>query len=942
MKKYVFSFVFLLFFTRLFALPYDNVKEYTLENGLTVFILQDTSTPLIRLEYSVRAGFSNQTKESSGFFKLYTRLFTKASPLDFELAECNADSSRYVITLLPSQLKNTFTELAQSAFSLSYSDDILKTELAALKKEVIEEAGSTGGFINAAIDARVFSAAPWKHDSGVYPALFNKTSLQEARNLLQTISDRYYTPQNSALFISGNIDEEKIPALVNDCFGNYYSSYSQPYTSNSNTAKNAPAYKTKKFVLHSSDISSDMTQIVIQYTGLNIEETELAAAMLNNDASFFKYNLVNQPDLNIPGNEYINAAGAHKKNSSRLIIQSLLQKPQGKNASSITSLDQAELFINTVTSGIKETNYLEFYTAQMMTVSNLRASNSSSTNFMENLAAYWALQPYDSFNEEVLESTNSSTTAANLYSREKKITSLNFETIISQLNSEEPYVFVIINSADYKKNKSKYTAAGFEEINTTNAAWYNQKIFNNYEDPETSITVQLVNANKSDNAESFSRDFYRENLNQIKIANLSNGIPLVTKINNNSSDITILLSVRGGKLNSADNNGYEEVMITLLAWNIQREISKKQQEALILGSPIVDYNCAISSGTVTIECSTYDFSASCKAIADAIVYGDILPAQADRAVANAQYKKRLENGSVYRQMLAGVMKELYGKTAFQKIFDASEEILVNTKYQKIMEGYPALLDASRYSIIVTGLIPENTKEILEASMGILTPRNSKQNLLTVQSKLKNTSTKKSVKLTHTFLTDIPAEKAGPMPSKLIPTTKFLDPVMYIFKTGQADSKENALTNALLKYMEKLLQKEIDSNKNLQGASAQSNEAYPNTDTIIFTILNVENTKEADAAWAATVTKINNLLNGPDQALILQDIKDSWTIAFLSQTKSNTGTALLLQKGFEYFPYEVKPAYYLTEYNYINQASREDFLEVLKNIPQQPLLRFYAK
>ena len=91
----------------------------------------------------------------------------------------------------------------------------------------------------------------------------------------------------------------------------------------------------------------------------------------------------------------------------------------------------------------------------MMTVSNLRASNSSSTDFMENLAAYWALQPYDSFNEEVLESTNSSTTAANLYSREKKITSLNFETIISQLNSEEPYVFVIINSADYKKNKSK-------------------------------------------------------------------------------------------------------------------------------------------------------------------------------------------------------------------------------------------------------------------------------------------------------------------------------------------------------------------------------------------------------------------------------------------------------------------------------------------------------
>ena len=62
----------------LLALPFDNIKEYTLENGLTVFVLQDTSTPLIRIEYTARAGFSNQTKETSGFFKLYTRIFEKS------------------------------------------------------------------------------------------------------------------------------------------------------------------------------------------------------------------------------------------------------------------------------------------------------------------------------------------------------------------------------------------------------------------------------------------------------------------------------------------------------------------------------------------------------------------------------------------------------------------------------------------------------------------------------------------------------------------------------------------------------------------------------------------------------------------------------------------------------------------------------------------------
>ena len=931
----------LVFFAALHAIPYDNVREYTLENGLTVFVLEDTSTPLIRVEYTARAGFSNQTKETCGFFKLYTRIFESTSQLDFDFAECNADSSRYVLTLVPSELENTFNTLAQNAFSISFSDDVLKKELSSLKKEVLEEAASAGGFINAAIDSRVFSTAPWKHDSGVYPSLFSKTTVEQARNILRTISERYYTPQNSALFISGNVNADAILSLINDSFGYYYSSYSVPYKLNTSAVKNAPTYKTKKFVIHSSEISKDMTQVVMQYTGLNIEETELVAQLLNNDNSFFKYNLVNQPALNIPGNEYINAAGAHKKDSSRLIIQSLLQKPQGKNASSITSLDQAKLFIETVLGGITETNYLEFYAAQMLTSSNLSASNSSSTDFMTNLASYWALQPQDSFIEDVLEETQKSLTARNLFSQEEKITGIDFATIISKLEAEDPYIFVIINTDDFKKNKSKYTGAGFEEINTSNAAWYNQAIFKKYEDPEIASATQLVISNNK-NSPTYTKDFFTENLSKISITSLSNGIPVVTKINDNSSNITMLISVRGGKLNSSDNNGYEEVLITLLAWNIQKEIAKKQQEAVILGNAIVDYNCAITSGTVTVECSPYDFAACCKAVSDAIIYSDILPSQADRAVANAQYKKRLENGSVSRQMLAAVMKELYPKSAFQKIFDAKEEILVDTKYQKIMEGYPSLLDANRYSIIITGLVPQNAKELLEASMGILTQRNSKQNLLTVQSKLKNSSTKKAVKLTHTFLTDVPAEKAGPMPAKLIPTTKFLDPVMYVFKLPQSGTKDNTLTIAVLKYMETLVQAQIASNAKISGATAQLNDTYPNTDTIVFTIQNVEVQKEADVCWAAAVTQFNNLLNGPTQSEVLQQIKDYWIKDALLQTQTNTGTAYLLQKGFEFFPYEIQPDYYLKEYKYVTEATREDILEIAKNIPQQPLLRFYAK
>ena len=96
LKKTILSLVILFSsLWNIYSLPFDNIKEYTLENGLTVFVLQDTSTPLIRIEYTARAGFSNQTKETSGFFKLYTRIFEKSFNGQLEYAQCNADSSRY-------------------------------------------------------------------------------------------------------------------------------------------------------------------------------------------------------------------------------------------------------------------------------------------------------------------------------------------------------------------------------------------------------------------------------------------------------------------------------------------------------------------------------------------------------------------------------------------------------------------------------------------------------------------------------------------------------------------------------------------------------------------------------------------------------------------------------------------------------------------------------
>ena len=60
------------------ALP-QKFKEYTLENSMKVFVLEDFSNAPVRIELAVHAGFSAQTPKTAGFFPLYTNLFAKAA-----------------------------------------------------------------------------------------------------------------------------------------------------------------------------------------------------------------------------------------------------------------------------------------------------------------------------------------------------------------------------------------------------------------------------------------------------------------------------------------------------------------------------------------------------------------------------------------------------------------------------------------------------------------------------------------------------------------------------------------------------------------------------------------------------------------------------------------------------------------------------------------------
>ncbi len=913
--------------TKAYSSPANKVQEYTLENGMQVFLLEDSSDAQVHVEYNCRAGFSSQRQSSCGFFKLFTRLFKTANPaISFSDIQCNADSSRYFIETSPAEVNDLLYKLSDAFFSPDFSDELLKSELNSMKKEVTDNASSMSVYINAAIDSRVFSEAPWKHDSGIYPPLFKKTSEKTTRTILKEISEQWYTPKNSAIFISGNINAERILLMLKNSFGRYYSNFRSPVEK-----PLIPINKQRKYVMHSSEFSSDLTQLVIQYTLLNMEESDLLSLALGYEGSLFKQNLLSFEELNIPGDEYINLSAAHKKDSSRLIIQTLLQPPENKEAAAATnSFKQTELFLKQLELIPDIVRAEEFEYAKNQLEYSLKRTADIPQMLMETLSSFWALQPYYKAWECDTENY-SSQTVAQLMSRTQKLRENTLSQNLTKLKNEEPFIFVIINSKDYKANKKAYSAAGFEEINEKNASWYLQTMFKEVRkeaEPLIDEKLYITEENESDN------NYYQRNKDTINQALLSNGIRVFTKENPLSSQTSLVLSIKGGKYNSADDNGFEEVMINLMAGMIQKKLYAGQEAGLITGAVYVSSKTDLSSSQIIIEFDKEDTIALCRILSDAIIFGEIAPADADRAVSARKYHKRLENGTASNQLYGQMIGAVYGKGALYNIFEADKEILLDTDYTKILAAYPALLDASRYTLIATGNLDENLIQLLNESMGLLSQ--TKSSVKAPEKEEFNLTERDLVfPVRHTFLTDIPAEEAGPQPAVLIPTTEFLDPVIYAGKGPEAATKEAALYNAVLTYLGTILS---------EASPVSVQLPRPGLNIGSLTIQNAKHTRELDAQYKNAVQAINEGLNKLQaNSEIVQKIKNTWIQKEMKESGSNTGTALLMQKGLELFSEEgINGAvWYLDEYKWINEASAQDFIEIMKYFPIRAQIRVYS-
>jgi zinc protease len=205
--------------------------EHILDNGLTCILHKNSKNPLINLTLGYKVGSKDERPGKKGIAHLFehmmfqgseniskTEHFTYIQKLG---GNCNAftmqDLTAYHETLPSNQIETALWLESDRMNSLNISEENLANQ----KQVVIEEKkqrydNSPYGTALLNIYKNVFTDSPYESPVIGFEEDINSFSVDEA----VTFHNKYYSPQNAVLFLTGDFDESKILKTIDAYFGN--------------------------------------------------------------------------------------------------------------------------------------------------------------------------------------------------------------------------------------------------------------------------------------------------------------------------------------------------------------------------------------------------------------------------------------------------------------------------------------------------------------------------------------------------------------------------------------------------------------------------------------------------------------------------------------------------------------------------------------------------
>lgn len=203
-------------------------ERYILDNGLTVILHPDDSTPLVTVNVLYKVGSRNEEVQRTGFAHLFEHLMFGGSAnvpdYDTPIQQAGGDNNAFTNADLTNFYNVMPAENIETALWLE-SDRMLQLDfnqksLDVQKKVVVEEFKETSinqpyGDLWHELSALAYSTHPYKWPTiGLVPEHISEAELSDVKAFF----DKYYKPSNAVLIIAGKYDSD-IKAKVSHWFG---------------------------------------------------------------------------------------------------------------------------------------------------------------------------------------------------------------------------------------------------------------------------------------------------------------------------------------------------------------------------------------------------------------------------------------------------------------------------------------------------------------------------------------------------------------------------------------------------------------------------------------------------------------------------------------------------------------------------------------------------
>ena len=461
--------------------PVNHLYSYTLDNGLSVYVAENHSAPLVYIEIAVRTGSISQTPENAGLFHLYEHMMFKGNPKyqnaqamqtainDMGVPNWNGttaiDRVNYYFTV-PSDLLEKGLEFWSYAIREPLMDP---KEFEDEKKVVISEI--QGYYCKPSWQkmyyavTQLFPEAPWTFDPcGPVEVIQNATVAQ-----LRDIQKQYYIPNNAAVLVGGDVNPDEVYELVKKIYGSWEAG-EDPWKNEAVPYEVNPLAAPKFTVIPMEECSPQITQVEITYRGpdadFNLKDAYVSdafAKVLSDPLGKYKQTILKNKNLQIPETNYLWTTYETSRRHGALTFAGVMLNP------SDNLIPRVSEFYDTVTKkalpAVQKDKALESAKKRKLLLQTLKDSQAYETEtakgLLSTLSYYWCYGSKD-FYLNYLE---------NLSKVEKADIDSYLETYVYSRN---PLITVYVNPAVYEQTKEAFAEAGYEEISAENAFWWNR------------------------------------------------------------------------------------------------------------------------------------------------------------------------------------------------------------------------------------------------------------------------------------------------------------------------------------------------------------------------------------------------------------------------------------------------------------------------------------